>query len=56
MPMRSHTIVAASSFASLMRIAEKDTATVAATSAHPAEGVRPRATATLTCGARDPAP
>ena len=55
-PMRSQTIVAASSFASLMRIAEKDTATVATTSAQPAEGVRWRATARLTCVARDPAP
>jgi hypothetical protein len=40
----------------LMRIAEKETAMVAATSAHPGDAVRERATATLTGGVRDPAP
>ena len=56
MPIRSQTIVAGSSSAYRMMIAENETATVATTSATPGAGVRMRAAATVIGVARAPAP
>ena len=56
MPMRSQTMVAASSPATRIRIAENETATVATTSAIPGVGARVRVATPVTGGARAPAP